>query len=89
MSDLAEAYGALRSLYPITTNRPPNHHQLQAIVGGLTGLALEEHNTDGARIVGKPPRQEEGHWREGFIVLPVPPNRPIDMSWLNGMRWLD
>src|ERR1039458_8194135 len=36
--DLAEAYGALRSLIPITTNRPPNHDQLQAIMGGLAGL---------------------------------------------------
>ena len=38
VSDLAEAYGALRALIPFTTNRPPNHDQLQAIVGGLPGL---------------------------------------------------
>ena len=82
VSDLAEAYAALRSLIPITTNRPPNHDQLQAIVGGLPGLAIEEHNTAGARIVGNPPRREEGHWREGFIVLPVPPPRPIGAHWL-------
>jgi len=82
ISDLAEAYGALRGLIPFTTNRPPNHDQLQAIVGGLPGLALEERNTAGARIVGNPPRREEGHWREGFIVLPVPPK-----SWV-GLRWL-
>ncbi|MGA2166867.1 MAG: hypothetical protein ABSG62_01565 [Terracidiphilus sp.] len=89
VSDLAEAYGALRSLIPITTDRPPNHDQLQAIVGGLPGLALEEHNAAAARIVGYPPRREDGHWREGFIVLPVPPPRPINMGWLNSMRWLD
>jgi hypothetical protein len=89
VSDLAEAYGALRSLIPFTTNRPPNHDQLQAIVGGLPGLALEERNTACARIVGNPPRREDGHWREGFIVLPVPPHRPVDMAWLSGMRWLD
>jgi hypothetical protein len=52
VSDLAEAYGALRALIPFTTNRLPNHDQLQAIVGGLPGLALEERNTAGARIVG-------------------------------------
>jgi len=75
VSDLAEAYGALRKLIPITTSRPPNHDQLQAIVGGLPGLALEAHDTAAARIVGKPPRREDGHWREGFIVLPVPPLR--------------
>jgi len=89
VSDLAEAYGALRSLIPITTNRPPNHDQLQAIVGGLPGLALEEHNTAGARIVGNPPRREDGHWREGFIVLPVLPVRPSSAAWLKGMHWLD
>ena len=73
VSDLAEAYENLRSLIPITTTRPPNHDQLQAIVGGLPGLALDEHNAAGARIVGNPPRREGGHWREGFIVLPVAP----------------
>jgi hypothetical protein len=83
VSDLAEAFGALRSLIPLTVNRPPNHDQLQAIVGGLAGLALEERNTDGARIVGTPPRREEGHWREGFIVLPVPPKSSLGLRWLH------
>jgi hypothetical protein len=83
VSDLAEAYGALRALIPFTTNRPPNHDQLQAIVGGLPGLALEAHNASGARIVGRPPHREDGHWREGYIVLPLPPVKPL------GMRWLD
>lgn len=85
VSDLAEAYGALRSLIPITTNRPPNHDQLQAIVAGLPGLALEECNTAAARIVGNPPRREEGHWREGFIVLPLPPD---NLNKAGGLRWL-
>jgi hypothetical protein len=89
VSDLAEAYGALRSLIPFTTNRPPNHDQLQAIVGGLPGLALEERNTAGTRIVGNPPRREEGHWREGFIVLPVPPPRPLNTTKSTSLRFLD
>lgn len=80
--DLAERYSALRSLIPLTTDRPPNHDQLQAIVAGLPGLALDEHDTAGARIVGNPPRREEGHWREGFIVLPVPPMRGGGIRWL-------
>jgi hypothetical protein len=83
VSDLASAYGALRALIPFTTNRPPNHDQLQAIVGGLPGLALDERNTDAVRIVGKPPRREEGHWREGFIVLPLPPHPPVELRWLD------
>ena len=89
VSDLAAAYGALNSLIPITTNRPPNHDQLQAIVGGLPGLALEERNAAGARIVGKPPRREDGHWREGFIVLPMPPLGAPNAAGLKSMRWLD
>lgn len=89
VSDLAAAYGALNCLIPITTNRPPNHDQLQAIVGGLAGLALEERNTAGARIVGKPPRREDGHWREGFIVLPVPPLSTPGAGWPKSTRWLD
>jgi len=89
VSDLAEAYGALRSLFPISTNRPPNHDQLQAIVGGLPGLALEERNTAAARIVGKPPRREDGHWREGFIVLPVAPVRADNGVGIRKVQWID
>ena len=74
VSDLAEAYHGLNCLVPISTTRPPNHDQLQAIVGGLPGLAIEENNAADARIVGNPPRREDGHWREGFIVLPLPPH---------------
>jgi hypothetical protein len=89
VSDLAEAYASLKALIPFTTNRPPNHDQLQAIVGGLAGLALEERDTAATRIVGNPPRREDGHWREGFIVLPVPPPRPGNAARLNNMHWLD
>ncbi len=87
VNDLAEGYGALRALLRITTDRPPNHDQLQAIVGGLAGLALEARDAAGAQIVGNPPRREDGHWREGFIVLPTAPvARP---TWLQSLRWLD
>jgi hypothetical protein len=83
VSDLAEGYAALRAVVPFTTNRPPNHDQLQAIVGGLPGLALEERDAAGARIVGEAPRREEGHWREGFIVLPLAPARSAGLRWMN------
>ena len=83
VSDLAEAWAALSSLIPLATSRPPNHDQLQAIVAGLPGLALEERNSAAARIVGNPPRREDGHWREGFIVLPLPPVKPVGLRWLN------
>lgn len=83
VSDLAEAYRALRAVVPFTTNRPPNHDQLQAIVGGLPGLALEDRDPAGLRIVGNPPRREQGHWREGFIVLPLPPRSATSLRWLH------
>jgi hypothetical protein len=94
VSHLAEAYAALTEILPITTNRPPNHDQLQAIVGGLPGLAFEDRRasveseaaavTD-TKIVGEAPRWEGGHWREGFIALPLP---PTDRTGIRGIRWM-
>jgi len=82
VSHLAEAYAALTALLPITTSQPPNHDQLQAIVGGLPGLAIEQRNQSGTKIVGQPPRWEGGYWREGFIVVPVaPPSGSAPTDW--------
>jgi hypothetical protein len=83
VSDLAEAFGALRAAVPLTVNRPPNHDQLQAIVGGLPGLALEEKDSSSARILGTAPRREDGQWREGFIVMPQLPKTRDRVRWLN------
>ncbi len=80
VSDLARAWEALTAVVPIDVNRPPNHAQMQAIVGGLPGLALAaDWDTRQARppvesrVVGEPPRQQGGHWREGYIAVPVRP----------------
>lgn len=109
VSHIAEAHAALTALLPITTSRPPNHDQLQAIVGGLPGLAIEEQaavgvGTDMAaeipagtrivgQIVGQPPRWEGGHWREGFIALPLPPRTDRTgargSSGTRSIRWSD
>jgi hypothetical protein len=86
VSHLAEAWAALTSLLPIAASQPPNHDQIQAIVGGLPGLALEQRSHLGTRIVGQPPRQEGGYWREGFIAVPLPP--ATDKS-LPHLRWID
>lgn len=83
LSDLAEAFMALQALTPFTVNMPPKHDELQAIVGGLPGLALETPGSANARIVGSPPRREHGHWREGFIVLPQLPGTETRLRWLN------
>jgi hypothetical protein len=42
VSDLADAWAALTTMLPITATQPPNHSQMQAIVGGLPGLGIEE-----------------------------------------------
>lgn len=83
VSDLAESFAALNALIPLEVNRPPNHDQLQAIVGGLPGLALEVRDYDGARIVGTPPRREDGQWREGYIVLPIAPKAAPRLKWIS------
>lgn len=83
VSDLAEAFGALQAVVPLTVNRPPNHGQMQAIVGGLAGLAMEERGREGARVVGLAPRREDGQWREGFIVVPELPRSRMRIRWLN------
>jgi hypothetical protein len=94
VSHLAEAYAALTALLPITASEPPNHDQLQAIVGGLPGLAIEEQNMLATRIVGQPPRREGGYWREGFIALPIAPatdlgeGQPVHQSGRSSVRWL-
>lgn len=81
VSDLAAGFAALQTVAPIAVNHPPNHDQLQAIVGGLPGLALEAQNPSAARFAGVSPRREDGHWREGFIVLPLPPHQSKLFRW--------
>jgi len=88
ISDLAEAYAALRSLIPFTTNRPPNHDQLQAIVGGLPGLALEERNTAGARIVGTPLAAKTATARRLHRAARAQ-LRPVNTARLTSLRFLD
>jgi hypothetical protein len=96
VSHLAEAYAALTTLLPITTSQPPNQDQLQAIVGGLPGLAIEQRNLNlndglnsktnlGTKIVGQPPHCEGGFWREGFIAVPLPPVSEPKKT----IRWTD
>lgn len=86
VSHLAEAWEALTTLLPITSSQPPNHDQMQAIVGGLPGLAIEQRSHIGTRIVGQPPRQEGGYWREGFIAVPLP---PVAEPETGRLRWMD
>jgi len=47
------------------------HDELQALVAGLAGTAVEEHAACGVALAGVPPFELESSWREGFIVNPV------------------
>ena len=72
-SEIASHLRALGELYPLDLPRAPSHDELQAIVGGLAGLALEGARADLVRVVGLPPELQDGTWREGFIVIPTLP----------------
>jgi hypothetical protein len=91
VSHLAEAYAALTMQVPITTSQPPNYGQLQAIVGGLQGLAIENCRVIGAfagprqnsRTSGQV-SQANGNSGEGWIesLLPQAADSDAPASWL-------
>lgn len=47
------------------------HDELQALVAGLAGIAVEGHASCAVALSGVTPFELEGTWREGFIVNPV------------------
>jgi len=49
-------------------SRAPNHDELQAVVGGIAGLALGYLGLSGCEVAGRAPFLEGGLWREGFIL---------------------
>ncbi|WP_291512169.1 DUF429 domain-containing protein [Acidithiobacillus sp.] len=69
-ADLQEALRRLCAVFHLELAREPNHDELQAIVAGLGGLALEAQNGGGFRAEGVPPFRKAGSPREGFILLP-------------------
>jgi hypothetical protein len=63
----------LRKLQPIEVSRPPTHDELQAIVAGLAGVAIEQGRSEAWQAVGTQPFRRDGTWREGFITCPCEP----------------
>ena len=61
----------LRSLSLISTAGDLTHDELQALVAGLAGIAVEGHPAYTFALAGVPPFKLEGLWREGFIVNPL------------------
>ncbi len=58
----------LQALITLIVNGEPSHDELQALIGGLAGLALERGDETGFQLVGRPPFLLEGMWREGYIL---------------------
>jgi hypothetical protein len=61
----------LRDRRAVRASRMPTHDQLQAIVSGLAGLAIESNRWGDCAVAGVPPVYEGGYWREGYIVNPL------------------
>ena len=73
-ADLASRVAELQELFPLRLSGTPTHDQLQAVVSGLAGLALEHNEWETCAVAGLPPALEEQYWREGFIVNVVRPD---------------
>ncbi len=71
-ADLADRLARLCTATPVQLSGTPTHDQLQAVVAGLAGLALENGEWDRCAVSGVAPTLVEQHWREGFIVVPRP-----------------
>lgn len=72
-SDLADRLRALMDIFDLQVNEVPNHDELQALVAGLAGVYLERWDWSSCQIVGGPPFELDGTWREGFIVNALRP----------------
>jgi len=62
---------SLRAVFPLDVANNLSHDELQALVAGLAGVALDDGNVAGVSIAGVPPKRVQGTWREGFIVNPT------------------
>jgi hypothetical protein len=71
---LVSAVAELKELFPLRLSQAPNHDQLQALVAGMAGLAIERGRWDLCEIAGNAPTVEDGVWREGFIVSGIAPS---------------
>lgn len=70
--DVKAKFAELSSTIPIAVLQGDTitHDELQAIVGGLAGVAAEGYLPLEVKLVGVPPVEQHGRWYEGYIVLP-------------------
>ena len=71
---LTQWMDSLSSFCDLQWPHSPSHDELQAVVGGLAGLAIGEHGLSSCSLAGREPFIEDGHWREGFILSPKAPS---------------
>lgn len=66
-------FAELSSVFPISIQGAADltHDELQALVAGLAGVAIEGHSDCAIAVAGVPPFELSGHWREGFIINPA------------------
>lgn len=68
LPDLEARLLALGDILPLQLSGRPTHDQLQAVVAGLAGLAVERNAWSACAVAGLAPFVCDGCWREGFIV---------------------
>ncbi len=66
--DVALWLSRLQALRPLVVNGEPTHDELQAVIGGLGGLALARGVEMGYQLLGKPPFRQADVWYEGYIL---------------------
>jgi hypothetical protein len=72
--DIAERFHVLQEQFRVQADQLPTHDDLQALVAGLAGIAMEQVDSSGYEVVGREPFWEDGVWREGYIVNPLGPS---------------
>ena len=72
-SDLGDRLRTLKGIFGFEVAGELTHDGLQAVVGGLGGVAILTGDTAGYVAEGVPPRFEDGVIVEGFIVSPLRP----------------
>jgi hypothetical protein len=71
--DIDGRFDSLKNQFRIECSGKPNHDELQALVAGLAGIAIESGMENAIKIYGEPPKLIDGYRREGFIVNPSVP----------------
>jgi len=71
-ADLERRLADLSRVVPLRLSGYPTHDQLQAVVAGLAGLAIEMNAWDVCHAAGVPPFVCQGYWREGYILNVTP-----------------